>query len=128
MPKVSRETAILDAVGPVDDRHMDVDGGYTVNFLTFNVDSDGTELVKGLPGDHCQCPHWGYVFKGKLTFRSDRGDEVFGPGDAFYLPPGHIPIVEAGTEYLQFSPSEQLHEVSAHIRQKVQEMLAHGAA
>ena len=35
-------------------------------------------------------------------------------GDAFYLPPGHIPVVTAGTEYLQFSPSDELrvtHEV-----------------
>ena len=124
MPKVSRETAQLDAFGPVEDRHMDMDGGYTINFLTFLVDSDGTELVKGLPGDKCQCPHWGYVFKGKLTFRTDHGEEVFGPGDAFYLAPGHIPIVEAGSEYLQFSPSEELHVVSDHIVQKVQQMQA----
>jgi len=124
MPKVSRETADLNAFGPVEDRHMDIDGGYTVNFLTFNVDSDGTELVGGLPGDQCQCPHWGYVFKGKLTFRTDRGEEVFGPGDAFYLPPGHIPIIEAGSEYLQFSPSDELHVVSDHMVQKMQEMQA----
>jgi len=124
MPKVSRETADLNAFGPVEDRHMDIDGGYTVNFLTFNVDSDGTELVRGLPGDQCQCPHWGYVFKGKLTFRTDRGEEVFGPGDAFYLPPGHIPIIEAGSEYLQFSPSDELHVVSDHMVQKMQEMQA----
>ena len=124
MPKVSRETADLNAFGPVEDRHMDIDGGYTVNFLTFNVDSDGTELVRGLPGDQCQCPHWGYVFKGKLTFRTDRGEEVFGPGDAFYLSPGHIPIIEAGSEYLQFSPSDELHVVSDHMVQKMQEMQA----
>ena len=124
MPKVSRETADLNAFGPVEDRHMDIDGGYTVNFLTFNVDSDGTDLVRGLPGDQCQCPHWGYVFKGKLTFRTDRGEDVFGPGDAFYLPPGHIPIIEAGSEYLQFSPSDELHVVSDHMVQKMQEMQA----
>jgi quercetin dioxygenase-like cupin family protein len=80
--------------------------------------------MKGLPEDRCQCPHWGYVFKGQLTFRSDQGEETFGPGDAFYLPAGHIPIVAAGTEYLQFSPSEELHEVSAHLVAKARQMQA----
>src|SRR5205814_1940573 len=26
-------------------------------------------LLKGLPDDSCQCPHWGYVFAGQLTVR-----------------------------------------------------------
>src|SRR5262245_31017598 len=82
-----------------------IDGGYTVDFITFGVDSDGTEVVNGLPDDKCQCPHWGYVFRGKLIFRTDDGEEVFGPGDTFYLPPSHVPVVAAGSEYLQFSPS-----------------------
>jgi hypothetical protein len=34
-------------------------------------------------------------------------------GDAFYVPEGHNPLVEAGTEYVQFSPSGELHVVSA---------------
>jgi len=124
MRKVSRESAQLNAVGPVVDRHADLDGGYTVNFITFVVDMDHTEMMKGLPEDRCQCPHWGYVFKGQLTFRSDQGEETFGPGDAFYLPAGHIPIVAAGTEYLQFSPSKELHEVSAHLVAKARQMQA----
>src|ERR1700740_612325 len=111
MPKVSRQGAKVDREGPVEDRHADIDGGYTVNFLTFDVDSDGAELVKGLPDDRCQCPHWGYAFRARLTFRTTGGDEVFEAGDAFYLPPGHIPIADAGTEYLQFSPSDELHVV-----------------
>jgi hypothetical protein len=40
---------------------------------------------------------------------------VIEAGEAFYLPPGHMPIVEAGTEYLQFSSSEELHRVSETI-------------
>ena len=36
----------------------------------------------------------------------------------------HIPIVAAGTEYLQFSPSEELHEVSAHLVAKARQMQA----
>ena len=44
-------------------------------------------------------------------FRFADHEEVFEAGDAFYLPPGHVPIAEAGTEYLQFSPAEELRDV-----------------
>ena len=35
-------------------------------------------------------------------------EEVYEAGDAFYTPPGHRPYVDAGTELLQFSPTEEL--------------------
>ena len=127
MPRVSRESAAhVEDHGPVEDRHEDVDG-YTVSFLTFHHDIDATPLLKGLPDDRCQCPHWGYVFKGRVTFRFADHDEVFEAGDAFYLPPGHVPIHEAGSEYVQFSPSEELHVVSATILSNLQAMGAPGA-
>lgn len=80
--------------------------------------------MKGLPNDMCHSPHWGYVFKGRLTFRFADHEEVIEAGDAFYLPPGHIPIAEAGTEYIQFSPSEQLHEVAETMARNMEAMQA----
>ena len=69
MPRVSRESAAqVDDHGPVEDRHEDVDG-YTIQFVSFRQDVDGTPLMKGLPGDACPCPHWGYVLKGRVTYR-----------------------------------------------------------
>jgi hypothetical protein len=108
MPKVSKESAahVLQQ-GPVEDRHEDLDG-YTVNFTSFAADIDGTPLLRGLPDDSCQCPHWGYVVKGRMTFRFADHEEVLEAGDAFYLPPGHIPAVDAGTEIVQFSPAAEL--------------------
>ena len=104
MPKVSKDSAAhVEQHGPVEDRHEDIDG-YTVNFVSFGVDIDGTALLKGLPGDACPCPHWGYVLKGRLTYRFADHEEVFEAGDAFYLPPGHIPLADAGSELVQFSP------------------------
>ena len=51
MLKVSRESAEhVEDHGPVEDRHQDGDG-YTINFVTFEADVDGTPLLKGLPGD-----------------------------------------------------------------------------
>ena len=122
MPKVSRESAAhVEDHGAVEDRHEDVHG-YTINFVSFRQDVDGTPLLRGLPDDRCPCPHWGYVLKGRLTFRFTDHEEVFEAGDAFYLPPGHVPLAAAGSEYVQFSPSEQLHEVSATIVRNAQAM------
>lgn len=121
MPKISKESAQFDDRGPVDEWHEDVDG-YTIQFLTFKQDIDATPLLKGLPGDSCHSPHWGYVLKGRLTFRFDDHEEVFEAGDAFYLPPGHVPVAEAGSEYVQFSPEKELHEVSAAMMANMQAM------
>jgi hypothetical protein len=124
MPKVSSENAPVEDHGIVVDRHGEVDG-YTVNFVTFRQDLDHTPLMKGLPDDRCQCPHWGYVFKGKLTFRFEDHDEVFEAGDAFYVPPGHVPVQnEPDSEYLQFSPTKELNKTSEVLMKNVQAMQA----
>jgi hypothetical protein len=122
MPKVSSENAQVEDHGAVLDRHGEVDG-YTVNIVEFRQDMDQTPMLKGLPDDRCQCPHWGYVLKGKLTFRFADHDEVFEAGDAFYLPPGHIGVQnEPGSEYVQFSPTKELKETSEVIMKNMQEM------
>jgi mannose-6-phosphate isomerase-like protein (cupin superfamily) len=122
MPKVSKDSAAhVDQHGPVEDRHEELDG-YTVNFVSFREDIDATPLLKGLPDDSCQCAHWGYVFEGRVTFRFADREEVFEAGDAFYLPPGHIPVVQAGTTYVQFSPSEDLRAVSETMARNMQAM------
>jgi hypothetical protein len=125
MPKVSRESATQGGeYGPVTDRADDVDG-YTVNFVSFHEDVDATPLLKGLPDDRCQCPHWGYVISGRITFRFADRDEVFDAGDAFYVPPGHAPVKhEPGTEIVQFSPAEQLRETEAAMMRNMQAMQA----
>jgi hypothetical protein len=112
MPKMSKQSAAhVNDHGIVEERYEDVDG-YRIQFIEFRQEADGTPLLKGLPGDRCNCPHWGFVQKGRITYRFDDHDEVFEAGDAFYLPPGHIPIAEAGTELLQFSPSLELEAVT----------------
>ena len=92
MPKVSRASAPQrQEAGPVVDLRDDLDG-YTVTFTSLVEDIDATPFMKGLPDDRCQCPHWGYVIKGRMTARYADRDEVFEAGDAFYTPPGHIPV------------------------------------
>jgi len=122
MPKVSRETAAdVRDYGVAEDRNGEFDG-YTVNFVTIRQDHDLAPLLKGLPDDRCQCPHWGYVFKGRLTWRFGDGEEVYEAGDAFYVPPGHAPRAEAGSEFVQFSPSEELHASEAAMMENMRSM------
>ena len=113
MSKVSKETAKKEEFGPVTDCNAEVDG-YRIGFATFHDDIDGTPLMKGLPDDMCQCPHWGYVLRGKVVFRYADHDEEYEEGDAFYTPPGHIPVKhEPGSEVLMFSPADELQATEA---------------
>jgi hypothetical protein len=121
MPKVSKDTAQFEEHGPVAEWREEVEG-YEISFVTFRESIDAAPLLAGLPDDMCQCPHWGYVLEGRLTFRfADRVEEL-GPGDAFYLPPGHVPTVEAGTTYVQFSPVEEAKVTMAAIQANLQKM------
>ena len=107
MPKVSRETASrVEDMGVMEGRYEEMDG-YTVAFETFREDADATPLFRGLPDDRCQAPHWGYVISGSVLFKYADHEEVYEAGDAYYAPPGHIPVVSAGTEVVEFSPTEE---------------------
>ena len=84
MPKSSRTSAShIQDYGPVEERREDF-ADTSAQFLTMKQDMDATPLFKGLPEDKCSCPHWGYVFKGRLTFDCGDHEEVFEAGDAFY--------------------------------------------
>jgi quercetin dioxygenase-like cupin family protein len=53
-------------------------------------------------------PALGYVTAGRLTVRYGYREEVIEAGDAFYMPPGHVPAAVAGTELVMFSPQAEL--------------------
>ena len=113
MPSLSKKTAThVEDAGVMEGRYGALDG-YTVGFEHFRENADATPLFKGLPDDRCQSPHWGYVVNGRITFRYAHGEEVFEAGDAYYAPPGHIPIIEAGTDIVEFSPTGPYNETMA---------------
>ena len=108
MPKVSKKSATGGGdFGPVVDRSNDVEG-YRIGFTEFRQDIDGTPLMDGLPDGMCQCPHWGYVLAGKVTFRFADHDEIYEVGDAFYTPPGHIPVSTSLARSSPRQPTEEL--------------------
>jgi hypothetical protein len=113
MPKLSKSSAShVEELGVMVGHYGELDG-YTVGFEQFREDADGTPLFKGLPDDRCQSPHWGYVIAGRVTFRYADRDEVYETGDAYYAPPGHVPVIEAGTEIVEFSPTEAYRQTMA---------------
>jgi len=121
MAKVSRASASrVEQHGPAEDRTEELDG-YSVSFVSISQDMDLAPMLKGLPDDSCQCPHWGYVFKGRLTWRFADHEEVTEAGDAFYAPPGHAPKAEAGSEFVQFSPADELRATEAAVMKNMQE-------
>jgi len=93
----------------------------TVNFVSIRETHSLKEMLAGLPDGNCKCPHWGYVLSGSLTVDYGDREETYGPGDAFYMTPGHIPTAEAGSEFVQFSPKDQLQTtmkaIQAHMSQ-----------
>ena len=108
MPKASKATASEhESVEGYEGHFEHFDGGWTVAFETYSEDADLAPLFKGLPNDQCQCEHMGYVVRGKVGYRTDDGEELFEAGDAYYVGPGHTPILYAGTEVIEFSPTEE---------------------
>ena len=122
MPKLSKDSApnVQDA-GPAIDRGGDL-ADTTVDFVTIRQSHSLAPLLKGLPGDSCQCPHWGYVLAGSITVTYGEREESYQAGDAYYMPPGHIPAAASGTEFLQFSPTDQLATTLAHMQQNARAM------
>ena len=122
MPGMKRDGGEVRRIGPVEDRHQELEGGYTVQVTSFGATIDATPMMAGLPGDRCQSPHWGYVLKGRQTYRFADHEEVYEEGDAFYVEPGHVPVVEAGTVILQFSPTEPLRQTAAVMMENARKM------
>lgn len=80
---------------------------------------DTTELFKGLEGNACQSPHWGFVLRGRITTTDARGNrETVKAHDLFYWPPGHNVKVEEDAELIMFSPEREHILVVNHMKEK----------
>src|SRR5258705_11654741 len=86
------------AWGDVLVRHIDLPAGV-----------DFTPLLKGLPHDRGQCPHWGYVLEGAITVQyADGTEETTRAGGLYYWPAGHTRWAEGGATFPAFRPTEPL--------------------
>jgi hypothetical protein len=111
MPRASKQSAYETEVMEGFEGHYEhFEGGYTVGFESYSADADMAPVFKGLPDDQCQCEHWGYVLKGRIGFRYGDREETYEAGDAYYAPHGHTPILYAGSEVVEFSPTDELEQ------------------
>lgn len=121
MPRASKATASESLQVEGYEGHFErFDGGYTVGFETYTEDADLAPFFRGLPDDRCQCPHWGYVLKGKVTFRFADREETYEAGDAYYAPPGHTPVLFRGTEIVEFSDTRELDRTVAVVTKNME--------
>ena len=101
------------------DRGSELDG-YAVSFVDIRETHSLAPMLAALPGGHCRCPHWGYVFRGRMTVHYGDHDDVIEAGHAFYMPPGHVPEADAGTEFVMFSPADELRATEEAIQKGMQ--------
>lgn len=120
MAKASSDTVqTVKDYGPVEDRFSELDG-FTFTFLTVREASDMTPILASLPGGHCTCPHWGYVLEGRVVVRYEDREEVINAGDAYYMTPGHVPAIDAGTRLVMISPTDELAATEAAVNAAMQ--------
>jgi hypothetical protein len=95
-------------------------GQISGEYFTLAAGVDTGPLFKGLDGDMCQCPHWGFVLRGQLTTTDAIGvQETVRANDLFYWPPGHNVRVDADAEIVMFSPQNEHSHVIDHMIRKV---------
>ncbi|KPM51983.1 hypothetical protein CcI49_19790 [Frankia sp. CcI49] len=86
---------------------------------------DCTPGYQGLPGGVCNCPHYGYIFSGRLRAvypGTDWPDEVATAGDVYFFPAGHSLIYEEPSEVLELNPAAALAALMEHF----EKMMADG--
>ena len=97
-------------------RVQELGGGMSAGFVSVPKGADLRPAVRGLKDDLCQCPHWGYVLKGRVRMHTRNGGDVYEAGQAFYWSPGHAPEALEDSEYVDFSPTDEFNHVLDHIR------------
>ncbi len=108
MPSGSRDSLPLTEIIPGYSSRMADWGGITVAFDKAHKGQDASSMVKGLPDDRCQAPHWGYLFSGTMIVDYGDRQETIEGGEAYYVAPGHKITFETDCEALEFTPTDAL--------------------
>jgi hypothetical protein len=95
-------------------------GEVYARYIDLPAGVDFTPLFVGLPGDQCQCPHWGYVLNGSINLRfADGREETSRAGDMYYWPGGHTGWTDEGVTFLEFSPTAEIVPVLEHLAKQL---------
>ena len=116
MQAITRAQApvVLEGSG-VEMRLQKLGGGISTAFVRVPKGTDLRPALVGLPDNLCQCPHWGYLLKGRVKMHTRGGAHVYQAGQAFYWAPGHAPEALEDSEYVDFSPTDEFNHVIDHI-------------
>jgi hypothetical protein len=116
MPSGSHDELPPVEIVPGYSSHMADWGGMTVAFEKAHAGQDASAMVKGLPDDRCQAPHWGYLFSGRMTVHYRDREETIEGGQAYYIAPGHLLTFHTDCEALEFTPTDRLEETLEAVR------------
>lgn len=105
--------------GLYEGRFADDKGGMTLYFESIKA-SDPAPLYRGLPNDRCQAHHWGFLFKGKLVIRYEDREEEVNAGEAYYMAPGHLPLITEDAETLEISPKGEFEQTMAQFQKNLE--------
>ena len=95
-------------------------GKFAGEYFSLAAGTDIAPLLKGLEGDLCQAPHWGYMIEGEVVVSYGNGsNDIVSGGDLFYWPPGHTVKVNEDAEVILFSPQKEHVEVVDHLRKQL---------
>lgn len=95
-------------------------GAISAEYFSLSAGVDTTPIFVGLDGDRCQCPHWGFVLRGRITTTDSTGArETVQADDLFYWAPGHNVLVEEDADIIMFSPQHEHSRVIDHMIEKV---------
>lgn len=92
-------------------------GPLAAEYFSLGAGTDIAPLLKGLDGDACHAPHWGFMISGEVVVTFNSGEEETTVGDdLFYWPPGHSVRVVKDAEVILFSPQAEHIAVMDHMK------------
>jgi hypothetical protein len=94
-------------------RRRDFDG-LAIALIRLDAGLRTDPLFAGLPGDRCQCAHWGYIIRGTMRVHGPDGPTDFDAGESYYWPPGHNLEAVTDTEYVEITRSAEYDGLMEH--------------
>jgi hypothetical protein len=116
MASASRDELPLQEIAPGYSSRFEDWAGMTIAFEHATKGQDASAMVKGLPDDRCQAPHWGYLFSGRVTVDYGDREETIEAGQAYYIAPGHRITFHEDSEALEFTPTDELEKTFDAVR------------
>jgi hypothetical protein len=95
-------------------------GTLGAEYFTLAGGADIAPLLRGLPDDACQAPHWGYMLRGAVVVTyTDGTEETCTAQDLFHWPAGHSVRVVEDADVVLFSPQTEHGAVMEHMLERM---------